>query len=58
MVKFSDKILACLAYSAEEAFLEALGLASRTGAYEPEMSDELKAYKETYGSKIENFLKK
>ncbi|MCH5213259.1 MAG: hypothetical protein J1G06_09600 [Oscillospiraceae bacterium] len=58
MSKISDKILKCMATTAEEAFLEAMGLASRSGSYEPEMPDELKTYKANHTSKLEALFDK
>ena len=58
MSKISDKILKCMAATAEEAFLEAMGLASRSYTYEPELSDEAAAYKAGHTSKIEALFDK
>lgn len=58
MIKFSDKVLNYVATTAEEAFLEAMGLASHGGAYEPEMSEEVKAYKANHTSKVEMLFNK
>lgn len=58
MSKISDKILGYMATTAEEAFLEAMGLASLGGAYEPKLSDEIKAYKSSRISKIETIFDK
>lgn len=46
-------MLKCMATTAEEAFWEAMGLASRGGTYEPELSDEAKEYKRCHVSKVE-----
>ncbi len=58
MIKITDKILKCMATTAEEAFLEALGYASCGGAYEPELSDAAKEYKSSHVSRIEKFFNK
>ena len=47
-----------MATTAEEAFWEALGLASCGGTYEPELSEEVKAYKNERTSKIESLYNK
>lgn len=52
MSKMSDKILTYMAYTAEEAFREAMGLASRGGSYEPKMPEVTKQYKSEHVSKI------
>lgn len=57
-MKLTDKVLGYLASSAEDAFWEALGLASRNGSYEPEMSEEVKAIKASNVSKVEMLYKK
>ena len=53
MSKITDKMLKCMATTAEEAFWEAMGLASCGGTYEPELSDEAKEYKRCHVSKVE-----
>lgn len=58
MSKFVDKILSCAASTAEEAFWEAMGLASKGGAYEPEMPDEVKSCKARRASKMEKLFDK
>lgn len=58
MKKISDRVLAQLATSAEEAFWEALGLASRMGTYEPKMSKDMSTYKKQRTSKMERVVKK
>lgn len=58
MTKLSDKVLNYVATTAEEAFLEAMGLASHGGIYEPEMSEEVKAYKANHTSKVEMLFNK
>ena len=58
MAKMTDKLLGYLAGSAEDAFWEALGLASRAGAYEPEMTDEVKALKASHPTKLESLFDK
>ena len=58
MAKISNKILGYIATTAEDAFWEALGLASKGGAYEPEMSDEVKSLKANHTSKIEAVFNK
>ena len=58
MSKITDKLLKCMASTAESAFLEAMGFASCGGMYEPEMSDEARAYKDEHGSKIESLFDK
>lgn len=52
MSKIMNKALGYLATTAEEAFWEALGLASKGGLYEPELSDEAKLLKTEHKSKI------
>lgn len=58
MSKITDKLLSYMATTAEEAFLEAMGLASMGGAYEPEMPEEVKAYKANHTSRMEAFFDK
>lgn len=58
MARISDKILGCIATAAEDAFWEALGLASKGGAYEPKMSDEINELKANHTSKIETIFNK
>jgi hypothetical protein len=58
MSNIADKLLCCVATTAEEAFLEAMGLASHGGAYEPEMPEEAKAYKTAHTSKLETIFDK
>lgn len=58
MSKITDKILQCMATTAEEAFLEAMGLASCSGAYQPELSEEAKSYKADHVSKVESLFSK
>ena len=58
MSKISDKILKCMATTAEEAFLEAMGLASKGGTYEPKLSDEATSYKACHTSKLETLFDK
>lgn len=53
MTKAIDKVLSCMAMTAEEAFLESLGYASCGGAYEPKLSAVAKEYKSSHVSKIE-----
>lgn len=58
MSNIADKLLCCVATTAEEAFLEAMGRASFGGAYEPEMSEEAKAYKVAHTSRLEMIFDK
>lgn len=58
MSKITDKMLHCMATTAEEAFWEAMGLASRGGTYEPELSEEAKEYKNSHVSKVEALYNK
>lgn len=58
MSKTTDKLLQCMATTAEEAFWEAMGLASCGGTYEPELSEETKAYKKSRVSKVEVLFNK
>ena len=53
MFNLTDKFLNCMAATAEELFLEAMGLASCGGAYEPELSKEADDFKKSKKSKIE-----
>jgi hypothetical protein len=57
-MKIGDKILSCTADAALEAFLTTLGIPSCGGAYEPEVSEEMKAYKAAHMSKLEKLLNK
>ena len=57
-MKMTDKFLSYMATTAEEAFWEALGLASQGCAYEPEISEEVKAYKNEHTSKIVSLYNK
>lgn len=54
--KLTDKILSCAADSALEALLASMGLPSCGGSYEPERSDEMKAYKAAHTSKLERLF--
>ncbi len=58
MSKFSDKALGYLATTAEDAFWEAMGLASKGGIYEPKMSEEIKHIKASHTSKVEKLFDK
>ena len=58
MSKITDKVLQCMATTAEEAFWEAMGLASCSGAYQLELPEEAKAYKADNVSKIETLFNK
>lgn len=58
MGKLTDRVLTCMATTAEDAFWEALGLASRSGIYEPEMTAEVKAIKANNTSKVEAIFNK
>jgi len=58
MANITDKLLGYMATTAEEAFLEALGYASRGGIYEPALSDEAQAYKASHTSRIEKLFDK
>ncbi len=53
MGNITDKLLGYIAVAAEEVFWESMGFASHGGAYEPEVSDEVKALKPVHVSKIE-----
>lgn len=57
MTQISDKVLRCMATTAEDAFLEAMGLASCGGTYEPKLSDEAKAYKANHTSTVEKLFR-
>ena len=58
MENMIDKLLGYIATTAEEVFWESMGLASCSGAYEPEVSDEVKALKPEHISKIESIFDK
>lgn len=58
MKKLTDKALGYLATTAEDAFWEALGLASYGGVYQPEMSDDVKAIKAKTTSRVEDIYRK
>jgi len=53
-----NSLLGYIATTAEDAFWEALGLASCSGVYEPEMSEEVKAIKAQNVSKLEKLYTK
>ncbi|MCI8520162.1 MAG: hypothetical protein HFE52_02655 [Clostridia bacterium] len=57
-MKIVNKVFGCMANQAEKAFSDAMGLASRSGGYEPEMSEEVKAYKANHTSKVEMLFNK
>ncbi|MCI9085139.1 MAG: hypothetical protein HFE51_01815 [Clostridia bacterium] len=57
-MKIMNKILGYMSTEAEKAFSDAMGLASRSGSYEPEMSEEVKAYKANHTSKVEMLFNK
>lgn len=58
MSKVTDKLLHCIAATAEKAFWDSLGLASRGGVYEPKISEEAKAFKTGHVSKVEALFSK
>lgn len=58
MSRITDKLLMCMATTAEEAFWEAMGLASCGCTYEPELSDKAKEYKNCHVSKVEALYNK
>lgn len=58
MTKLTDIVLKRVAKNAEKAFFDALGLASRSGVYEPEMTAEVKTIKAMHTSKVEKFFNK
>lgn len=58
MSKITDKLLSCMATTAEKAFWEAQGFASRGCAYEPEIPEEAKALKTSHVSKVEALFSK
>lgn len=58
MSKVSDRVLSFIAGAAEDAFWEALGLASKGGAYEPAVSDEVRLIKTNHTSKVEVIFNK
>ena len=58
MSAITDKLLKRMAATAEDAFWEAMGLASCGGTYEPELSEEAKELKKGHVSKIEAFYNK
>ena len=47
-----------MAYTAEEAFLEAMGFASRGYGHEPEMPESVAQCKATHVSRVEKLFKK
>lgn len=53
MKNITDKMLGCVAKTAEELFLESLGLASCGCAYEPKLSEKTQNFKAKHKSKIE-----
>ena len=52
------KILSAMANAAENACMDSMGAASRKLAYEPKLSEEMKAYKNTHISRIEKMFRK
>lgn len=58
MLKISNKILGCIASAAEAAAKDSMGFASRGGSYEPEMTEDVKAYKANHTSKMEALFDK
>ncbi len=56
--KITNKLLSCMASTAEDLFWEALGLASCGGAYEPKLSDKASKIKAAHTSKIEALYNK
>ena len=53
-----NKAFGYLATTAEDAFWESLGLASRNYGYEPEMPEQVKNYKASHTSKLEKLFDK
>lgn len=53
-----DKILKFIATAAEKAAKDSVGFASRGGAFEPELPQEVKYYKAVHASKLETLFDK
>lgn len=58
MPNIKDQLLQWIATTAEEVFLESMGLASCGGAYELEIPEEVKTYKTVHTSKLESIFDK
>lgn len=56
MKHLNNKFLRFLANSADRAFHDSMGLASRGYGYEPKMPDKVKEYRMNHTSKIEKLF--